>query len=121
MIKRSLVGKSNKGRRVLTTRDENPAKNVLPVQGCRVVDFQHMANQMICSACKTPLLIKNIVRERVEGLGSHLYIRCTHCSKVANVTTGEQYKILDKDKRPAFVINTKSALGKILSIIDVSK
>lgn len=106
----SALGKANKGRRVVE-KEENEI-HLPPVDGCRIVDLQHMAKFMFCSACEVSLLIQNIERERVEGLGSHLSVRCEKCSFLNDVTTGPKYIKSGGGKKSAFVVNTKSALGK---------
>lgn len=102
----SALGKSNQGRRVVEEK-----KSVLPpIEGCRLIDLQHLAKRMFCCGCKNPLLIQKIEKEKIEGLGSHWSIRCDKCSFLNNVTTGPKYSISGGEKR--FIVNTKSALGK---------
>nr|XP_034320597.1 uncharacterized protein LOC105341150 isoform X2 [Crassostrea gigas] len=76
-------------------------------EGRRIVELGYLAKQLFCHLCKTPLHLKDTVRERRYGLGSVLHVQCTNCSAVCPVETGK------RGPTGAFDINTKAALGMI--------
>ncbi|XP_052680228.1 uncharacterized protein LOC128160995 [Crassostrea angulata] len=73
----------------------------------RIVELGYLAKQLFCHLCKTPLHLIDTVRERRYGLGSVLHVKCTNCSAVCPVETGNRVPT------GAFDINTKAALGMI--------
>uniref|UniRef100_A0A8W8P2E2 Mutator-like transposase domain-containing protein n=1 Tax=Magallana gigas TaxID=29159 RepID=A0A8W8P2E2_MAGGI len=64
-------------------------------------------NNFFRHLCKTPLHLKDTVRERRYGLSSVLHVQCTNCSAVCPVETGK------RGPTGAFDINTNAALGMI--------
>lgn len=113
MVQRSLLGKSNLGRKAVAIEPEevkNPA-----LDGVRILDLKYMAKFMVCKSCDDPLLIQCIESERREGLASYFGIRCSKCSYLNTVTSGEQYQLSEDDKKK-FAINTKAVLGNFISV-----
>lgn len=100
-------------KRVFWKKSKYPESEVVPVEGIRMIDVQHMAKLMNCVKCKAPLLMQKISSEKTEGYGSFFKIACVECSFLNTVTSSEQYQILTEKKK--FVINSKIALGKIFS------
>ena len=78
--------------------EEASESSLIHVKGNRIVNLQHMANQLYCSDCNEPLLIQNIEKEKVQGLASIFSIRCRECLLVNTVKSGEEYKSPDTGK-----------------------
>ena len=75
--------------------------------GRRVVQLDILAKGMYCCRCNVPLHLSNIVKERLFGLGSVLYIRCDNsmCNTVTDVHTGS------RSSTGAYDINAKATIG----------
>jgi hypothetical protein len=84
--------------------------------GRRIVEVGLLANHLDkgCFMCSSPLQLSRIVHEKLYGLASLLYVRCTECHFVNSIPTGKRHH--DKTKArtmPVFDINTKSAAGRL--------
>lgn len=120
MLKRTENGKNRKKCEDIKDKqisEEAPESPLINVKGNRLVNLQHMASQLYCSSCKEPLMIQNIEKEKVYGLASVFSIRCRQCLLVNTVKSGEEYENPVTGKK-MFTVNTKSALGKYISLIE---
>lgn len=106
------TGKLNKDRKaesISITGKKNP------VEGSRVIDIPFMCAKMFCKKCDEPLLIQNIIGEKIHGLASTFVITCTKCTTLSEVDTGRKYipsTAGESKKQQLFAINTKVAMGK---------
>lgn len=115
--KRSATGKNNKGKiavaKTLLKTFEKNVEERFPVQGTRVLDLEHVAQNMYCKKCKSPLLLQNIRSDKIQGLASTFDILCTKCLVITEVDSGKKYLPPEKKKR-VFVINSRVALGNYI-------
>ena len=80
------------------------------VEGRRIIDLGHVAQQMICQACTSKLHLSDIVKERRYGLASIFTVICPNAQCLhRNTVTSSKRK--DDTKGP-FVVNCKTILGK---------
>lgn len=79
--------------------------------GRRIVEIDHMANQMTCTDCGSWLALQNIVHEVRYGLGSVFMMEC-NCGSVNEVSSGKTHRV-GKKGPPVFDVNTKAALGNL--------
>lgn len=111
--KMKTTGKSNEGRKTLSQNVQTEPKH--PCQGNRVVDLSFMSEKMFCEKCEEPLLIQNIISEKIKGLASTFLIYCSKCSFLSEVDSSKKYvpkTKSGKSAKPLFEINTKVALGE---------
>lgn len=70
----------------------------------RIVDVDHLANQLSCNICKNDLSLKNIVNETLMGVHAIFHVRCQSCESINSVHSGGRHKLnesaqkFDKDK-----------------------
>lgn len=90
-----------------------PVRNMrTPVEGRRIIHYEHMAKQMYCKKCDYPLEMINIDEEKQRMCASILIIYCGKCNFANSVTTDKQHVVRNsKRKSKHFDINTKIALG----------
>jgi hypothetical protein len=90
--------------------------------GRRIVELGVIVENLLkgCDMCGFPLQLVDCVDEKHYGLGSLLYIRCRQsaCRYLSQVPTGKRQTVTNgsKSNNPAWDVNTKLALGKILQI-----
>lgn len=116
IMKKSEIGKLNKGRRVLKVSDECQQKSY-PVLGTRIINMEYLSKSLICKSCGIQLLLQNIVKEKIEALGSYFKVRCHKCEDLSVVTSSELFDMpsgCDRAKK-GFVINSKVALGNFVN------
>ena len=87
--------------------EQNQSQKAPVVEGRRIVDIQHVAQQLKCLACKRDIFLRDIVKEVRQGLASVFYVECSHqeCRYTTMITTGTQHGRV-------FDVNTKLAMGK---------
>lgn len=73
--------------------------------GRRVVEIQHMADQMVCQQCGTLLHIRDIISEKLYGLASVFTLLCRSCNTTRKITSGK------RDGCGGFEINYKVTIG----------
>lgn len=97
-----------------------PGTSETPVKACndqpwrsgrRIIELGHVADQMKCTDCKSPLMFQNIGSETRRGFGSMLYIECHECGTINTVTTNKSHRV-GKCGPEVFDVNTKAAIGK---------
>lgn len=87
----------------------------IPVDGERIADLKCMAKKMFCVECCEKLTLSDIVAENIQGLGSTFDLKCPKCQEITQVNSSEKY-VNKKTGRKVFVINSKVALGKFISL-----
>jgi hypothetical protein len=79
------------------------------IEGARLIDIQHLQNQMICQKCGSELSIRGIVSETNLGLASVLSVLCSCCKKVRKVQTSK------RNADGKYNINISAVIGKIFA------
>ncbi|CAC5420050.1 unnamed protein product [Mytilus coruscus] len=80
--------------------------------GRRIVELFSLAKALNnCQNCTAQLNLLNVEKEKMQGFGSYLAIRCLNCNMLNNILTNKTHY---GTKGPAiFDINTKAAIGMI--------
>lgn len=103
--------KGRKPFKVRSTKPVNPNVSKLRtiIPGNRIVNFSHLAKQLICNNCHEEIKIQNIVHETVSGLSSIITVMCQSCKSITNATTSKTSN--SSHGRPLADINKKAVLG----------
>lgn len=94
--------------KMFTKRSLNKV-NITPIlneiKGARLVDIEHLQQQMICTKCQKELSVRAITDETSLGLASVLSVECQHCAF--------QNKIQTSKRNPdgSYNINIAAVLG----------
>ena len=102
---------------------KNQSSKAPVVEGRRIVDIQHVAQQLHCLACKRDIFLRDIVKEVCHGFGSVFYTECSHqdCKYTTKITTGTHHgRVFDVNMKLATVkcsnlcLNMHTSLHAIL-------
>lgn len=80
-------------------------------EGCKIVDMDTIANQLICKRCKSVLSLLDSTESVAIGLGTTYYIECRACGRTNEVLTDKQHSVSGSHKK-IFNVNTKAVIGK---------
>ena len=111
--------------------DNAQPNNSFCVQGRRVIEVFLADMMRQCKQCAkdghdVPLLLHDIVKETVGGLGSAWHIKCDQCSQIQRVYTGKRHDIQTvrppipgRVRRKAYTydVNTKFSFGESASSV----
>ena len=69
--------------------------NTVEINGRRIVNINVLADNLVCSECKSILSLKNIISEKKNGLLSKFTVKCsnTTCNNVTTVCTDKTHKV----------------------------
>ena len=99
--------------------------NLIP-DGRRIVELRLLAKQLDdgCQVCGVALRLSSCIGEKKYGLASILELECDTCGGTTNVSTciaKSPYTTSVQKGRPAYDVNTKSALAILSSGIAVAQ
>ena len=98
-----------------------------PMEGRRIVELCFVAKQLDsgCTVCGLPLHLSSCFAEEKYGLASVLEIECEECGCTTKISTSKTHHSSAtagrRRGRPAYDVNTKSALGVMCSGIAVTQ
>ena len=92
--------------------------------GRRIVELRLLAKQLDngCEVCGVALHLSSCIGEKKYGLASILELECDICGGTTDVSTSKSHYATGVQKgRPAYAVNTKSALAILSSGIAVAQ
>ena len=97
----------------LKAKLKNQTTEKKKIDGQRIVDVSHLAEQLQCECCKNVLSLKNIVNEEREGFASTFDIQCEFCLLTRKVTTSRQISLTDKNLK-FYDVNCRAVMVKYI-------
>ena len=96
------------------------------LEGRRIVELRLLTEQLVagCPVCEEKSCLSKCVGEKRYGLASVLEVECVRCGNIANINTSKTHVPIGRTStrgRPAYDINTKSALSLLSSGIGMTQ
>lgn len=109
-------GKTNLKSEGASTKTTAPTTTIskyidLKEEGCKTVNMDTIARQLICKYCKNVLSLLDATKSIASGLGTTYYIECRACRRTNDVLTDNQHSV-PGSHRKMFNTNTKAVIGK---------
>lgn len=104
----------------LKTGDATSKYIDLKEEGCKIINIEVLARELICKHCKNVLSMMDATASVAIGLGTTYYIDCRSCGRTNEVLTDKQHSVSGTNKK-IFNCNTKAVVGKLNVKIAFSK